>query len=104
MQFCKTCGGLMVPSETGKSLVCPACGVKGKIKEPMVMKEEMKHDKTKKVMEKDIADTMPISDAECEKCGNKKAYTWESQTRAADEPETQFFRCTKCRFTWREYL
>ncbi|MBI2112883.1 transcription factor S, partial [Candidatus Woesearchaeota archaeon] len=25
------------------------------------------------------------------------------QTRGADEPETRFFRCTKCNYTWREY-
>jgi len=25
------------------------------------------------------------------------------QTRAADEPPTRFYRCTKCGHTWREY-
>ncbi|MEM4865380.1 MAG: hypothetical protein QXY09_02690 [Acidilobaceae archaeon] len=25
------------------------------------------------------------------------------QTRAADEPPTRFYRCTKCGYTWREY-
>jgi DNA-directed RNA polymerase subunit M len=25
------------------------------------------------------------------------------QTRRADESATQFFRCTKCGHTWREY-
>ena len=25
------------------------------------------------------------------------------QTRSADEPTTRFYRCQKCKFTWREY-
>ncbi|MCJ2562923.1 MAG: transcription factor S, partial [Candidatus Thermoplasmatota archaeon] len=25
------------------------------------------------------------------------------QTRAADEPETRIYRCTKCSHTWREF-
>jgi len=40
---------------------------------------------------------------ECEVCGNKKAWYWLQQTRSADEPPTQFFRCTKCKRVWREY-
>ncbi|MFQ5975465.1 MAG: hypothetical protein ACE5J5_04000 [Candidatus Hydrothermarchaeales archaeon] len=24
--------------------------------------------------------------------------------RGADEPETRFFRCTKCKFTWRDMI
>ncbi len=39
----------------------------------------------------------------CDKCGNKVAYYWTQQTRGADEPETRFFKCTKCSHTWREY-
>jgi DNA-directed RNA polymerase subunit M len=31
------------------------------------------------------------------------AYFWTQQTRGADEPETRFFKCTKCSHTWREY-
>ena len=44
----------------------------------------------------------PITDAvECPKCGNKQAFWWIVQTDSADEPSTQFFRCTKCNHTWR---
>jgi DNA-directed RNA polymerase subunit M len=28
---------------------------------------------------------------------------WMLQTRSADEATTQFFRCTKCKHTWRNY-
>jgi len=40
---------------------------------------------------------------ECPKCGNNQVYVWQVQTRGADESSTQFFRCTKCGYTFREY-
>ena len=39
----------------------------------------------------------------CPKCGNKEAVWWMQQTRSTDEPPTLFFRCTKCKHSWREY-
>ena len=39
----------------------------------------------------------------CPKCDHNKAETWQIQMRSADEPSTHFFRCLKCKFTWREY-
>ena len=47
--------------------------------------------------------TLPTAAVECPKCGNNQAYTWQVQTRGADESSTQFFRCTKCNYTFREY-
>lgn len=46
--------------------------------------------------------TMPVTKTECPKCANREAYWWMVQTRGADESPTQFFRCTKCSYTWRE--
>jgi len=44
----------------------------------------------------------PVTDkVECPKCGNTQAFWWITQTDSADEPSTQFFRCTKCSHTWR---
>ena len=40
---------------------------------------------------------------DCEKCHNKEGVSWAFQTRSADEPETKFYRCTKCNHTWRDY-
>jgi len=45
----------------------------------------------------------PIVNEECPKCGNDRAYFWTVQTRASDESETKFFKCTKCGHTRREY-
>ena len=64
-----------------------------------------KYDHSKKTVK--VADenqeTLPVTSEECSKCGNNKAYYWMVQTRAGDEPETKFLRCTKCRHTWRDY-
>jgi len=46
---------------------------------------------------------LPIVNEDCPECGHDKAYFWTKQTRASDEPETKFYRCVKCRKTWREY-
>ena len=54
-------------------------------------------------IEEDKDTAYPLVDKECPKCGNKKAYFWEIQTRASDEPATQFFKCEKCKHTWRHY-
>ena len=48
-------------------------------------------------------DTRPTIKIECEKCGNDEAVWWMLQTRSADEPTTQFYRCNKCQYTWRDY-
>ena len=47
--------------------------------------------------------TRPTTNVICPKCGHGKAEWWLQQTRSADEAETRFFKCLKCRYTWREY-
>ena len=39
----------------------------------------------------------PIIDETCPKCGNAKAYYEAKQMRSADEGQTVFFECTKCK-------
>ena len=36
-------------------------------------------------------------------CPSGWAYTWQVQTRSADEPPTTFYRCKDGKKTWREY-
>ena len=56
-----------------------------------------------RIVESDkVPEPDPVTDSvECPKCGNKQAFWWMVQTDSADEPSTQFFRCTKCNHTWR---
>lgn len=62
-----------------------------------------KKDKEVEVIEKDSVNILPKTKVGCEKCGNKEAFYWTIQTRAGDEPETKFLRCTKCNHIWRDY-
>lgn len=48
-------------------------------------------------------DSLPITDYDCKECKNNKAFFWTMQTRSSDEPETRFYKCTKCSHINREY-
>jgi DNA-directed RNA polymerase subunit M len=101
MEFCEKCGSIILV--TKDKTACAACGhkVKGKVK--IEASEKMaKHD-TIAVINEEADNTYPVIDMVCPKCKNKKAYFWTSQTRAADESETKFYKCTKCKHTWRKY-
>ena len=105
VQFCEKCGSIMVPLKKGKTtfIKCRSCGREQKkdIKNLKIVEEPQKR-KGVVVLEKDPT-LLPLTDKECPKCENDRAYWWLQQTRSADEPPTQFFRCEKCKHTWREY-
>ena len=104
MLFCPKCGALLVPKKDGnrKTMAC-SCGYKSEHEMTPRLTEKTELGNTEiEVVEKEI-ETLPLTDAECNKCGNGKAYFWLVQTRAGDEPETKFLRCAKCKHTWREY-
>ena len=102
IEFCK-CGSLMTPVKDG--FKCRKCGaeVRKKADKMLVGERRVKSDII--TIDDNAPDHLPVTDKECEKCGNKKAYYWLQQTRDADEPPTQFFRCTnmRCKNVWREY-
>ncbi len=105
--FCKKCGGLLVPKTVGKKkkLVCLKCGYEVDVDKSSGTKisESLKKSKEIEIVEKNNEENLPITDAECPKCGNNKAYFWLVQTRASDEAETKFLKCTKCSHVWRDY-
>jgi len=98
--FCPKCKSLLLPKDG--VLTCSKCGHKnvGEKKESCVTK---KREKEAPPILDGNAGMLPTTDAECSKCGNRKAYWVLRQTRAADEPETRIMRCTKCSHSWREY-
>ncbi|MBI5391817.1 transcription factor S [Candidatus Woesearchaeota archaeon] len=96
--FCSKCSSLLMPVDG--TMQCPACKtVQGDGK----IAERKKKQKEIAVVQDGKTEHLPTVKADCKKCGNTEAYFWMLQTRGADEPETRFFKCTKCEYTWREY-
>ena len=104
IEFCKKCGSIMIPEKKNKNtyLKCRTCGYKFKKNVNKIQITEKKETNEVIVLEKNEI-MLPITERVCSVCNNKKSYYWLQQTRSADEPPTQFFRCTKCKHVWREY-
>lgn len=103
MMFCPKCGSLLKTKEEGKkSIQYCSCGYTSKSKNETTFKEKVKQEEDIQIVQ-DKDDVHPIVNADCEKCGHDKAYFWSKQTRAGDEPETSFYKCEKCKHTWRDY-
>ena len=105
MKFCPECEAKLKKSDSG--LQCSKCGYtegeEAKQSKKKVVEQEAP-DNELNVFEGDEGDAaLPTIKIECEKCGNNEAVWWMLQTRSADEPTTQFYRCTKCKYTWRNY-
>jgi DNA-directed RNA polymerase subunit M len=115
MEFCPKCGTRLVPAKKKRGakvvllLSCSKCGytkppadVKVAVI-PRVIEQPPKESIAVIGKEELKLRTLPTVKIECPKCGNTLAYVWQVQTRGSDESSTQFFRCTKCSHTFREY-
>ncbi len=89
----------MTPAAGGS--VCRKCGKKSGKK--VNIKVTTKAEKEKMAVIENNEPDLPKTVKECKECGNTEVYYWLIQTRSADEPPTQFFKCVKCKHTWREY-
>jgi len=107
IKFCPKCGSRMVLKKEGKKNVyyCEKCGYSEPARDvKLVITKGKEKAKIKVLDEKNEAlKPLPITNVTCPKCGYDKAYWWIVQTRGADESPTQFFRCVRCGYTWREY-
>ncbi|MFH0837420.1 MAG: transcription factor S [Candidatus Aenigmatarchaeota archaeon] len=105
VDFCKKCKSMIVPVKKGNSISmkCRKCGtVVKKAITCLKIVEKAKKARGAILLEKDEV-SLPTIDKECPKCEHMRVYWWLQQTRSADEPPTQFFRCEKCNHVWREY-
>ncbi len=103
MKFCPKCEVKL--KKDGPDLKCSKCGyVEGKVSAQQKKAEQGESTEPFNVFaENEGEESLPTIKIECEKCGNDKAVWWMLQTRSADEPTTQFYRCIKCKNTWRNY-
>lgn len=101
MEFCPRCGSVLV--EKNKKYRCARCNYSAKGKVSIKISEMIRKKEAVGVVSEKEIDVFPKTAAVCPKCKHDEAYFWSIQTRSADEAETRFFRCTKCKHTWREY-
>ena|SRR3989338_6844280 len=103
MKFCPDCGSIM-KFDKKEGYSC-SCGYHDTTKAPAsgVIKEQVISKTTTIVVDAPKIETLPLTDATCPKCNHNKARWWLLQTRSSDEPETQFFKCDSCAYTWRDY-
>ena len=94
----------MRPKEQdGKKVMACSCGYCSDSDAQVSFSEKVKNKDIEVVSDGSELDTLPKTDATCPKCANETCYYWLVQTRAADEPETKFLKCTKCKHTFRDY-
>ncbi|MEM2123305.1 MAG: transcription factor S [Candidatus Bathyarchaeia archaeon] len=105
MKFCPKCGIIMTPVKKENSILlkCPKCGFETKEADKALSRVRREKEKVI-VIERKAQEirTLPKARVECPRCGHTEAFYWIVQTRGADESSTQFFRCAKCGYTWRE--
>ena len=97
MEFCPKCGSVII----GKN--CARCDYKAEEEVKLEASQKIISLKEVVVVNEGENEVFPIVEIACEKCKNNEAYFWTKQTRSGDEAETKFYRCTKCKHTWREY-
>eukprot|EP01067_Filipodium_phascolosomae_P006330 Filipodium_phascolosomae@DN458_c0_g1_i1.p1 len=123
--FCSNCETFLMPSESGASMICLACGrceLRGEgdkvvsCMSPQGVVECSPHLMTAddraaflQVLEDDRANLFAERDSyvstrariseKCPQCGNKYMEFWTMQLRSADEGQTVFYQCPKCEYT-----
>jgi DNA-directed RNA polymerase subunit M len=80
---------------------CPRCNYVSKDKVKLEIKEKVSDRAPVAVVNEKQGEMYPITEHKCTHCGNKEAYFWIRQMRSGDEPESKFFKCTKCKITVR---
>ena len=93
--FCPACKTLLKLSAHKTCLNCSA-----PVEEKIEFSEQIKQKQEPKAQALNI-ETMATVQQKCPKCGNREAYFKSQQIAYADEPETEFYKCTKCWHTWR---
>jgi transcription factor S len=114
MEFCAECGSRLVPKKvnSGKQalmmLACTQCEFKKQELNNSVKVSSRIFEHTPKqfvavIGKEEQLSILPTLHIDCPRCRNNTANVWQVQTRGSDESSTQFFRCLRCGYTFREY-
>ncbi len=104
MKFCPKCGTVLTPFQKSNKIIlkCAKCSYETSKGEKAYAKPRPEEKVVVIGKQAQKIQTLPTVKVECPKCGYNQAQYWIVQTRGADESSTQFFRCVKCQYTWRE--
>ncbi len=110
MDFCPKCGILLSIryQKDMTTVTCRRCGYSETRKVTPTLSTDVEKETTAEPitvidMTADQIKTLPTTAMDCPKCGYGEASWWVVQTRGADESPTQFFKCRRCGYVWREY-
>lgn len=103
VKFCDECKSIMYPSKEDHTIVvCRKCGYKADTRGRDEVIKTPGRENELKIIEDDL-ETLPVTAVVCPSCAHREAKYYMRQTRAADEPTTLFYICTKCDNRWRTY-
>lgn len=102
MKFCPDCDTKL--RRLDDNMVCPRCEYKETSENQVAVVQDVDEVSEFNVLKDgEGTQTLPTVETNCPKCDHNQAVWWMLQTRSADEPTTQFYRCTSCSHTWRNY-
>ena len=112
MDYCPDCETKMIHLKKKQTLtvtlilVCPKCGHEKKSTRPNSYATMVKsHPRENLVIigkKEQRYRTVPKFVIDCPKCGNNRAYGWIVHLGSLEQSSTQFYRCTKCNYTYRD--
>lgn len=102
MEFCETCGSMLVIDPDTDELVCPKCNtIKRKYEAEIEIVRDHSRDESKIYIKNSAADSTTIP-ASCPQCDNGEAFMWTQTVGFGNTEQVQCYRCTKCGHTWRQ--
>ena len=113
MKFCPNCETRMRLKFDENQVICPKCdfrvdgninGINLNTSSVTGNTATIQEGNALRIMDgENHGEILPTINIDCPKCNNNLAVWWMLQTRSADEATTQFYRCSKCNHTWRNY-
>jgi len=97
MEFCPKCSAILMSKK------CDRCGYESDSDVKLETSQSLEVANEVAVVKEGENEVNPKVEIECPKCKHNEAFFWTKQTRSSDEAETKFYKCTKCKYTWREY-